>query len=82
MKGTGKMMKKRSRYVEHPFGTRKHRAGMHHFLMRGIEKCQGEFSLMAVCYNVTRVLNILGVETFRDYCVNLLRNSEKRIVFD
>lgn len=81
MKGAGKMMRKRSGYVEHPFGTLKHRAGMHHFLMRGIEKCCGEFSLMAVCYNFTRVLNILGVETFRDYCANRLKNSEKGMVF-
>ena len=61
-------MKKRSRLVEHPFGTLKHRAGMHHFLIRGFEKCQGEFSLMTLCYNFTRVLNLLAVETFRDDC--------------
>ena len=28
----------------------KHRAGMHHFLMRGLEKCRGEFSLMTLAY--------------------------------
>jgi hypothetical protein len=41
-------MKQRGALVEHPFGTRKHRAGMHHFLMRGLEKCRGEFSLMTL----------------------------------
>lgn len=81
MKGAAKMMRKRSSYVEHPFGTLKHRAGMHHFLMRGLEKCRGEFCLMAVCYNFTRVLNILGVEAFRDYCAQRLRRGEKRTVF-
>jgi hypothetical protein len=50
-------MKKRSAYVEHPFGTLKFRAGINHFLMEGLDKCQGEFSLMALCYNFTRVLN-------------------------
>jgi len=65
---TGKPMKKRASLVEHPFGTLKHRAGMHHFLMRGIDKCRGEFSLMIFCYNFTRVLNILGIEKFREYC--------------
>jgi hypothetical protein len=68
MKTARPMMVKRSSYVEHPFGTLKHRAGMHHFLMRGLEKCRGELSLMALCYNFTRVLNILGVEAFRDHC--------------
>jgi transposase len=81
MKGSGKMMIKRSSYVEHPFGTLKHRAGMHHFLMRGLEKCRGEFSLMAVCYNFTRILNILSVVAFSDYCAQILRNGEKRTVF-
>ncbi len=81
MKGTRPMMIKRSSYVEHPFGTLKHRAGMHHFLMRGLEKCRGEFSLMALCYNFTRVLNILGVAAFRDYCAQRLGNREKNQVF-
>ncbi len=53
--------------VEHPFDTLKHCAGLH-FLMRGLEKCRGEFNLMALFYNFTRVLNLLGVSAFRDYC--------------
>ena len=72
------IMKKRGALAEHPFGVLKHRAGMNHFLMRGLEKCQGEFSLMILGYNFTRVLNLLGVETLRDYCArrpgNTLRN--------
>lgn len=70
-------MKKRAALVEHPFGTLKHRAGMHHFLMRGLEKCRGEFSLMTLAYNFTRVLNILGVDKLRDYCVQRLENRVK-----
>lgn len=72
------IMKKRGALVEHPFGVLKHRAGMNHFLMRGLEKCRGEFSLMVLGYNFTRVLNILGVDALRDYCArrpgNTLRN--------
>ena len=68
MKQVPGIMKKRGSIVEHPFGVLKHRAGMHHFLMRGLEKCQGEFSLMITSYNLTRVLNILGVEGFSAYC--------------
>ncbi|MDX8400454.1 MAG: IS1182 family transposase [Gallionellaceae bacterium] len=68
MKDGGEFIKKRSQIVEHPFGTMKCRAGMHHFLMRGMAKCKGEFSLMTLSYNLTRVLNIIGLDAFRNYC--------------
>jgi transposase len=60
----GKLMRRRSAIVEHPFGTLKCRAGYRHFLLRGFNKVRGEWSLMALCYNFTRVLNILGFERF------------------
>ena len=81
MKNAGDRMKKRSQWVEHPFGTLKHRAGMHHFLMRGLEKCTGEFNLMVVCYNFTRVMNLVGWQALRDYCVQRLANRQKNPVF-
>jgi transposase len=59
-----KLMRRRSAIVEHPFGTLKCRAGYRHFLVRGLDKVRGEWSLMALCYNFTRVLNILGFERF------------------
>jgi hypothetical protein len=31
------------------------------FLMRGLDKVRGEFSLTALAYNLRRVLNIVGV---------------------
>ena len=55
------LMRRRSAIVEHPFGTLKCRAGYQHFLVRGFDKVRGEWSLMALCYNFTRVLNILGL---------------------
>jgi len=70
-------MKQRGALVEHPFGTLKHRAGMHHFLMRSKEKCRGEFSLMVLAYNFTRVLNILGIDRLRDYCVQRSEKMQK-----
>ncbi len=57
-------MRRRSAIVEHPFGTLKCRAGYQHFLVRGFDKVRGEWSLMALCYNFTRVLNILGLKRF------------------
>ena len=47
--------------AEHPFGTLKCRAGYRHFLVRGFNKVRGEWSLMALCYNFSRVLNIVGL---------------------
>jgi transposase len=58
------MMRRRKALAEHPFGTLKCRAGYRHFLVRGFAKVRGEWSLMALCYNFTRVLNILGFEGF------------------
>lgn len=73
-------MRQRSALVEHPFGTLKHRAGINHFLMRGLKKCGGEFSLMVFAYNFTRVINILGINSIRDYCARrseiLLKNTQ------
>src|ERR1700730_9067861 len=64
MQGSSELMRRRSGLVEHPFGTIKCRAGYRHFLLRGFNKVRGEWSLMALCYNLTRVLNILGFERF------------------
>ena len=64
MMGAENLMRRRSGIVEHPFGTLKCRAGYRHFLVRGFEKVRGEWSLMALCYNFTRVLNILGFDRF------------------
>lgn len=60
---------KRSALVEHVFGTLKTRAGWsHHFLVRGFEKVRGEFGLMVLGYNFTRVLSAISLEQFMEYC--------------
>ena len=58
------MMRRRKALAEHPFGTLKCRAGYRHFLLRGFDKVRGEWSLMALCYNFTRVLSIVGLARF------------------
>jgi hypothetical protein len=63
MRAAGKdMMRRRKALAEHPFGTLKCRAGYRHFLVRGLAKVCGEWSLMALCYNFSRALSILGLE--------------------
>ena len=68
-------MRQRATLVEHPFGTIKRWAGMDHFLMRGLDKCRGEFSLMTLGYNFKRVMNELGAEAFREHCLQKQRNG-------
>jgi hypothetical protein len=64
MKDADALMRRRSALAEHPFGTLKCRAGYRHFLVRGFNKVRGEWSLMALCYNFTRLLSILGFDGF------------------
>jgi len=76
--GAAGLMRRRSAIVEHPFGTLKCRAGYQHFLVRGFKKVRGEWSLMALCYNFTRVLNILGFDRFTTYLADKLRLAQNR----
>src|SRR6185503_18154039 len=70
MKDAPVQMRRRAELAEHPFGTLKCRAGYRHFLVRGFDKVRGEWSLMALCYNFTRVLNIIGLDGFTAYLVS------------
>jgi len=55
-------MRTRRETVEHPFGTLKMRMGATHFLMKTLPKVATEMALHVLAYNLTRVLNIVGVE--------------------
>ena len=70
MKDADAQMRRRAELAEHPFGTLKCRAGYRHFLVRGFDKVRGEWSLMALCYNFSRVLSILGFDNFMAYLAN------------
>src|SRR5215470_11385262 len=53
------ILDQRRETVEHPFGSIKQWMNQGAFLMRGLEKVRGEFSLTALAYNLRRVLNIM-----------------------
>jgi transposase len=55
-------MRQRRETVEHPFGTIKMRMGATHFLMKRLPKVASEMALHVLAYNLTRVLNILGIQ--------------------
>ena len=55
-------MRQRRETVEHPFGTIKARMGATHFLMRTLPRVAAEMALHVLAYNLTRVMNIMGIQ--------------------
>ena len=55
-------MRVRRETVEHPFGTLKMRMGATHFLMKRLPKVATEMALHVLAYNITRVMNIVGIQ--------------------
>ncbi len=55
-------MRQRRETVEHPFGTIKARMGATHFLMKTLPRVASEMALHVLAYNLTRVMNIVGIK--------------------
>jgi hypothetical protein len=55
-------MRLRRETVEHPFRTIKARMGATHFLMKTLPRVAAEMALHVLAYNLTRVMNIIGVQ--------------------
>jgi hypothetical protein len=55
-------MRLRRETAEHPFATLKMRMGATHFLMKRLPKVATEMALHVLAYNLTRVMNIIGVQ--------------------
>jgi transposase len=55
-------MRQRRETVEHPFGTMKARMGATHFLTKTLPKVATEMALCVLAYNLTRVMNIVGIK--------------------
>ena len=55
------ILDRRREIVEHPFASIKQWMNQGAFLMRGLSKVGGEFSLTALAYNITRAINLVGV---------------------
>lgn len=60
--------KLRKQKAELPFGHIKRNLGVNAFLLRGLEGAKAEMSLLASCFNLTRMINILGVERIMEIC--------------
>jgi hypothetical protein len=55
------LYRKRQEINEHIFGTIKRQWGYNHTNLKGLEKVNGEHSLIMLVYNIKRSVNILGV---------------------
>lgn len=51
---------RRKTRAEHPFGHIKHNLGIRNFLLRGREGAKVEISIGATCFNVARMITLLG----------------------
>jgi Transposase DDE domain len=54
-------MGQRRETAEHPFATLKMRMGATHFLMKRLPKVATEMALHVLAYNLTPVMNLIGV---------------------
>ena len=60
-RATARSSPQRKALSEHPFGTMKRAMDQGYFLLKGLRKVRGEFSLTVLAYNLKRVLNLVGV---------------------
>lgn len=56
-----KIYKLRKEKVELPFGHFKHNLGARHFLLRGKDYVKSEASLLSTCFNIARMITIIGI---------------------
>jgi len=55
------LFRQRKALSEHPYGTMKRAMDQGYFLLKGLAKVRGEFSLTVLAYNLKRAINLLGV---------------------
>jgi hypothetical protein len=55
-------MRQQRETVEHPFGTIKARMGATHFLTKTLPKVASKIALHVLVYNLTRMINIIGIQ--------------------
>ena len=71
---SGWAWKKRQEIIEHIFGTIKRQWDMDHTLVKGRKNVETEYRLAAICYNLTRVVSIIGIERLRKRLKRLQKN--------
>ena len=67
------LYKNRKAIVEHPFGTIKRQWGFDYVLTKkGMERAGADVGLMFTAYNLRRLINIIGMKSFKEYLKKVL----------
>ncbi|MES0447573.1 MAG: IS1182 family transposase [Desulfobacterales bacterium] len=62
------LYKRRQAIVEHPYGTIKRQWGFSYIMTKkSIRRASADVGFMMTAYNLRRIINILGIERFREY---------------
>ena len=75
------MYRKRQEINEHIFGTIKRQWGYNHTNLTGLEKVNGEHSLIMLVYNIKRAMNILGVPDLIAKIKNWKSPYKRKVLF-
>jgi hypothetical protein len=77
---SAELYKKRQALVEHPFGTIKRQWGFDYIMTKkGISRASADFGLIALVYNLKRMMNILSFEDLINGLKKLLEASLESI---
>ena len=71
--GSQEIYARRKTRAEHPFGHIKHNLGMRNFLLRGRDGAKAEISLGATCFNIARMITLLG--GVLEFCFKVQRHT-------
>jgi hypothetical protein len=75
--------RQRQEMSEHPFGVVKRQWGYDHVLLKGLAKADAEANRIFLCYNLKRVINILGINELiwrlREISLFFTKQAEKSI---
>lgn len=69
--------RQRQQITEHQFGTLKRQWGFTYTLMKGKENVLTEVNLMMMCYNLRRIMSILGINDLRHWLNMLYKNISR-----
>jgi len=65
--------KRRQSIVEHPYGTLKRQWGFNYIITKkGLERASADIGFMMIAYNLRRLINIIGLQSFREYLEEVL----------
>ena len=61
--------------MEHPFGTIKRQWGFDHIMTKKTkERANADVGLIFIAYNLRRLVNIIGIDKFREYLINIIKS--------